>query len=274
MQCGSFARPQRFGSGTSSSSLPKSAPAKFNSNASVRGRHRLQPKQAASVGEIPSSQGGNTKSKSLSCAGGQPWLAQFSQIFKRGQSGSSQASSTEHCTTGDTSHLLTAGPATTTSTTLRLKPDDDDDMSPQRATRVNLCSHQVSNCPVCPRASGGVVGRRWLSHAMSRPGTCQVSTPLRQSPPREQFRGQGGRRAMRTEWEWCSTVHLRSSQRKRTTWTVVRSVSTTPRLQCMALSHRDRSNVTNKPWLRTRAQGKDQVVEGRDQVKVDLAERW
>ena len=32
---------------------------------------------------------------------------------------------------------------------------------------MNLCSHQVSNCP--------------------------VSTPLRQSPPREQFRGQRGR---------------------------------------------------------------------------------
>ena len=112
-------------------------------------------------------------------------------------------------------------------------------LSPWRASRKNLCSHQASNCPVCPRASGSVVGRRWLSHAMSRPGTCQVSTPLRQSPPREQFRGQGGRRAMRTEWEWCSTVHLRSSQRKRTTWTALRSVSTTPRLQCMALHSSD-----------------------------------
>ena len=45
--------------------------------------------------------GGNTKSKSHSYVGGQPRQAQFSRILHRGQSGSSQASSTELCTTGD-----------------------------------------------------------------------------------------------------------------------------------------------------------------------------
>ena len=64
--------------------------------------------------------GGNAKSKSLSYAEGQPWFAQFSRILQRGQSGSSQASSTEPCTTGDMSPPLTVGLATTTSTTLRL----------------------------------------------------------------------------------------------------------------------------------------------------------
>ena len=60
------------------------------------------------------------ESKSLSCAGGQPRHAQFSRILQRAQSGSSQASSTELCTTRDVSPLSTAGSATTTSTTLGL----------------------------------------------------------------------------------------------------------------------------------------------------------
>ena len=47
-------------------------------------------------------------------------------------------------------------------------PDDDDDIVSQRATRSNVCSHQVPNCSVCPRAIGSAVGWRWLSHAMSR----------------------------------------------------------------------------------------------------------
>ena len=50
---------------------------------------------------------GSTKSKSLSCRGGQPWLAQFSQTPLRGQSGSSQASLTEPCITGVVSQPLT-----------------------------------------------------------------------------------------------------------------------------------------------------------------------
>ena len=77
----------------------------------------------------------------------------FCRIPQREQSGSSQASLTELCTTGDMSWLSTAGPATTTSTTLRLTQQYQTTMtwSPQRATRMNLCCHQVSNCPVCPR---------------------------------------------------------------------------------------------------------------------------
>ena len=63
--------------------------------------------------------GGNTKPRSLPCAEGQPGLAQF-RILQRGQSGSSQASSTDLCTSGDMSPLSTTGQATTTSTTLRL----------------------------------------------------------------------------------------------------------------------------------------------------------
>ena len=69
------------------------------SNASARGRH------PAETGSIcwpnPFISGGNTKSKSLSCAGGQLWHAQFCRILQRGQCGSSQASSTELCTTLD-----------------------------------------------------------------------------------------------------------------------------------------------------------------------------
>ena len=80
-----------------------------------------QTSRPAETGSIcrgnPSIAGGNTKSKSLSRAGGQPWHAQFSRILQRGQGGSSQASTTEVCTIGDMSPLSTA---TTTSTTLRL----------------------------------------------------------------------------------------------------------------------------------------------------------
>ena len=50
------------------------------------------------------------------------------RILLHGQSGSSQASSTEPCTTEDMSPLLTGGLATTTSTTWTAIPDDDDDM--------------------------------------------------------------------------------------------------------------------------------------------------
>ena len=63
---------------------------------------------------------GNTKSKSLPCAGGQPGLAGSCRIPLHQQSGSSQASSTELCTTGDMSLRPTAGQATTTSMTLKL----------------------------------------------------------------------------------------------------------------------------------------------------------
>ena len=129
---------------------------------------------------------GSTKSKSLSCGGGQPWRAQFSRILQHGQSGSSQASSTELCTTRDMSPLSTVGPATTTSTTLRLAQQyltTTMTLSPWRAARVNLCTHQVSNRPVCPLRVGVLSAddgspTQWAGLAAS-----QVSTPLRQSPP-------------------------------------------------------------------------------------------
>ena len=44
-------------------------------------------------------------------------------------------------------------------------------LSTLRAARTNLCTHQASSSPVCPGASGGIVGWRWLSHAMSRART-------------------------------------------------------------------------------------------------------
>ena len=95
------------------------------------------------------------------------WCSGKRSRVQRGQSGSPQASLTEPCTTGDTSPLSTAGPATTTSTTLRLTQQyltATVTLSPQQTARVNLCSHQVSSWPVCPRASGDVVvSRRWLS---------------------------------------------------------------------------------------------------------------
>ena len=73
--------------------------------------------------------------------------------FQRGQSGSSQVSSTELCILGDTSPHSTAGPATTTSMTLRLTQQYltmTMTLSPWRATRTNLCGHRVSDCPICP----------------------------------------------------------------------------------------------------------------------------
>ena len=52
-------------------------------------------------------------------------------------------------------------PLQTTSTTLRLTQPYQTTtltLSPSRAARLNLCGHQVSDCPVCPRARGGVAG--------------------------------------------------------------------------------------------------------------------
>ena len=68
--------------------------------------------------KITSIAGGNAKSKSLSCDGGQPWHAQFCRILQREQSGSVLL--TELCTTGDMFPLSMAGLATTTSATQRL----------------------------------------------------------------------------------------------------------------------------------------------------------
>ena len=123
---------------------------------------------------------GNTKSKLLSCNGGQPWHAQFCRVLQREQSGSSLASLTEPCTTGDTSLLLTADPATTTSLTLRLiqQYQTTTTLSHSRAMRMSLCSHQVSNYLVCPRVGKVVSGRRWLSRATSRTRNSAVQCPL------------------------------------------------------------------------------------------------
>ena len=124
------------------------------------------------------------KSKSLSYDGEQPRPARSCRIPQRGQSGSSQAPLTELCTTGDMSLLSTVGPANTTSTTLRLTQQYQTTamtVSPWRATRMNLCSHQVSNCPVYPRASeeeGKVVVGRWRSHATSRTQSVPFSDNL------------------------------------------------------------------------------------------------
>ena len=91
------------------------------------------------------------KSKSLSYDGGQPWLARSCQIVQREQSGSSQALWTELCTTGDMTR-----PVTTTSLTLRLTQQclTTTALSLWRAMRRSLCSHQVSNCPVCSKRVG------------------------------------------------------------------------------------------------------------------------
>ena len=76
---------------------------------------------------------GSTTSESLSCRGGQPWPAQFSQTPLRGRGGSSQASLTEPCITGVMSQPLTEGLgcATLTSTVPTL-------------TQRNPCSLPVS----------------------------------------------------------------------------------------------------------------------------------
>ena len=76
------------------------------------------------------------------------------RILLHGQSGSSQASSTEPCTTEDVSPLLTEGLATTTSTTLRLTQQFltmTMTWSPWRVASLNPYSHRVSCCSVCPR---------------------------------------------------------------------------------------------------------------------------
>ena len=130
----------------------RAATSSRQSNASVRSRHRIQPKRAAFAGEITPSQVESMKSKSLSYDGEQPWLAQMSRILQRGQ----RALLTELCTTGNMSPLLTVGPATTTSTTLRLTQQYyTTTSSPWRAPCMSLCRHQVSNCRVCPVWGGG-----------------------------------------------------------------------------------------------------------------------
>ena len=109
--------------------------------------------------------GGSMRSKSLSCGGEQPWPARSCRIPQR-------AAWIFAGIIDRTLHQLsTAALVTTTSTTLRLTQQYQTTtmtLFPWRATCMNLCSHEVSNCPGCLRARGSVVGQRWLSHAMSR----------------------------------------------------------------------------------------------------------
>ena len=142
-----------------------------------RSRHRFHSKRATFVGEIPSSQVETRNPNRSPAPGGQPWLAQFSRIILRGQSGSSQVSSTELCTTGDMSPLLTV---TLILTQQYLTMTDDTVLSPQRVARVGLCFHQVSSCPVHP-VRGGVrlLADDGAPTERAGPTAPQVSTPLR-----------------------------------------------------------------------------------------------
>ena len=144
-----------------------------------------------------------------------------SRILQRRQSGSSQASSTELCTTGDMSPLLTAVPETTTSKTLRLTQPyltTPMTLSPYRATRMNLCSHQVSDCPVYSRArEGEVVGRRWRSHATSRTHSASGQYPSSTiSTSRTVLRttGSQGNKCL-TCWRWRMTSFADVFERSR-----------------------------------------------------------
>ena len=104
---------------------------------------------------------------SLFNGGEQPLHVQFCRIFRREQSGSSLVSLIGHCSAGDTSLLLMADPATTTSLTVRLTQQSQTTTSPlSQVMRLSLCSHQVSNCLVCAHVGEVVFGRRWLSCAM------------------------------------------------------------------------------------------------------------
>ena len=66
-----------------------------HSNASVRGRHCFQPERATFSAKSLHRRWKHDIKIAFLCVGGQPWLAQFSRILQREQSGSSQVSSTE-----------------------------------------------------------------------------------------------------------------------------------------------------------------------------------
>ena len=95
--------------------------------------------------------GGSTESISLSCGGGQPWLARFSQTPLRGRCGSSLASLTEPCITGDIPALDGTGGlgcTTLTSTAPTLTQHYQVTMttsSPSRVFRRNPCGLPVSS---------------------------------------------------------------------------------------------------------------------------------
>ena len=100
--------------------------------------------------------GGHMKSKSLSCSGELPRHVQFCLIFGREESGSLLVLLIERCITGDTSPLLMVDPSTPTMPTPRLTQRCLTTTLPlSPVIRLSLCSHQVSNCLVCPHMGGG-----------------------------------------------------------------------------------------------------------------------
>ena len=145
---------------------------------SARGRHCLQSERAVPVCGIPSSQV-ETRNPNRSLAPeGSCGSRSSPESFSASSVALSQASLTELCTTGDMSPLSTAGLATTTSTTQRLTQPYQTTMTlcPKRGTRVNLCSYQVSHCPVCPPVRVGVLS------AMALPRNEQGPQRLRSVP--------------------------------------------------------------------------------------------
>ena len=110
---------------------------------------------------------------------------------------------------------------------------------------MNLCSHQVSNCPVYPHAFGGeVVGRRWRSHATTGTHSASGQYPhLENSFLRRT--GSQGKKCL-TLWRWRTTSFSGVSQRSRTTQrfrgpteasALTSCVTSTPLLTCH-LTHR------------------------------------
>ena len=76
-------------------------------------------------------------------------------------------------------HVPALDGVTTTSLTPRLTQQyqTTTTLSPWRATRMSVCSHQVSDCPVCSSGEEVVFVRRWLSHAVSRTHSVAVQCP-------------------------------------------------------------------------------------------------
>ena len=90
-------------------------------------------------------------------------------------------------------------------------------LSPKRATRMNLCRKQVSGSPVCPSANGGVVGWRWLSHAMGRTRSVSgqyLSSTISTSRTVSRTTGSEGHMCL-TFWRWRMTSFSGVSQRSR-----------------------------------------------------------
>ena len=161
------------------------------SNASVRGRHRLQPKRAASVGETPSSQVETRNPNSSPAPEARAllpnpsalaeWL--FAGITDRALHHWGHVPALDGGPGGHDFLRLTQQYLTTTMT-----------LPPWRATRTNLCGHQSQVVRISPVRVGGVVSRRWLFHAVSRPRSVR-SVSGQYPSSTEQLRGQLCRRA-------------------------------------------------------------------------------